>query len=179
MKKLLIIVLSALIFCSCSLYEPEEAEEKTVGSTEHNEDFLLSIVVEDFHGMADEPITCYATITYNGKEPITIYHGLPLVVFSIDNDEYFATCDQGIRETVLTNTTFEPGQEIRFEFEKNGGWSADDSNVEFYREFFMDKELKLPEGKYVFSANMEYSTEQDDIAGTIENLTASVEIKTE
>lgn len=172
MKKLIIVTMVLIILCACAQIESAEIEEKNIADTTFNDDYVLTIIVKEFDDESYKPINCYATLTYTGNSPITIYHSDPLVVFGIEDDKYF---DNGYtRNDLLLNTTFEPNEEVQFEFQKNGGWSADDPNASFYETFYKDKELKLPKGEYSLSANLSYSLDQNNIVKTQKNLTASV-----
>lgn len=172
MKKLIIITMVLLILCACAQIESTEVEETTIGDTTFNDDFILTIVVEEFSAELNRPINCYATLAYTGTKPITIYHSDPLVVFGIEDNKYF---DNGYtRNDILLNTTFKPKDELHIEFQKSGGWSADDPNASFYENFYKDKELKLPKGEYSLSANLSYSLDQNNIVKTQKNLTSSV-----
>lgn len=183
MKKTLIVMTILIMIFAVSACFPtgdQVVEETTVADTVHNEDFMLTIVADNSVYKADEPIACYATIEYMGEEPIAIYHADPLLVFSIEGGEYFH--GDYARNDVLERTTFENKDEVlpderRFAFQKSGGWSADDPNADFYEEFYKDKELQLPAGEYTLSTIMEYSTDEDDVVGTMQTLTAVVTVQ--
>ena len=112
-----------------------------------------------------------------GTEPIKVYHSDPLVAFGIEDDKYF---NNGyMRNDILFNTSFEPEQEIRFEFIKSGAWSANDPNAAFYEEFYKQENLILPAGEYVLSANLKYSTDIDNMLETRQEITTSIDIETD
>ena len=177
MKKLILamlcigMVLGGLAACADM---PAEVEETTQADTVIEDNFLLTIVTDNSVYQADDEIVCYATVEYRGDEDITIYHSDPLVAFGIEGGVF----DDGhFRNDVLISTTFSPGDDIRYEYQKNGGWSADDPNADFFEAFYADDTLVLPPGEYTLSVSMAYSTDDNDVRGTQHGLTASVMVK--
>ena len=75
-----------------------------------------------------------------------------------------------MRNDILINTTLEPNDEIKLEFQKSGGWSADDPNAKFYEEFYSEENLILPKDEYTLSVNLEYSTDENKIVETEQTL---------
>lgn len=175
MKKIILFIALIFAFSACTELEATEVEEETVGQSVCSDLFQFSIVVLNPQPEKGEAVICYTLVTYVGDEPITIYHSSPLVTFGIEDNEYFT--GEYCRNDVLCMTSFEPNEEKRFDFEKNGSWSEDDPNASFYKEFYSQSELILPEGEYEISANIEFSTDEDDILGSKESMTASVEVK--
>ena len=130
-----------------------------------DENFELKIYLDKNIYSTEEIIQCYATVEYVGdEESITIYSSDPLVGFGLKDDKYF---DGGYAVSdVLKSTTFKKGEIVRFDYMKTGGWSDDDSNADFYKEFFAEKELILPVGNYEVSASIDGSFDSDDMLGT-------------
>ncbi len=167
---LLLTVILVLSGCSETL-----ETETPVSSSSLNNLFELSITADNSEYKSDMPITCYATLKYIGTETITVYHGQPLLSFGIKDGKYF---DNGyIVVEVLISTTFNPGDEIIYEFKKSGGWSQDEPYADFYEEFYTQKELFLPKGDYILSANIKYSLDKNDVLGTLNQLSTAIEIK--
>jgi len=178
MKKYLIvcITLICIILSLLSCTTKEETVPTPISNSESNDLFTLTIYADSDKYKKDTKVDCYATLKYVGDEPITVYHSDPMAVFIIEDDKYFPYGYGGIRQDVLINTTFEPNEEIRLEFQKNGGWSADDPNVAFYEEFYNEKDLILPKGEYKLSVNLRYSLDEDKVVETIQSLNASINI---
>lgn len=179
MRKTLIVITIMLLITALSACS-SIAKDTTTSETAYNEDFRLTITVDKSVYKTDEPIDCYATIEYKGKEPFTVYHADPLMVFSIEGRNYFH--GDYARNDVLERTTFESEDESlpderRIEFQKSGGWSADDPDADFYEAFYKDKELRLPAGEYALSAQIEYSTDENDVVGSMHMLSATVTVR--
>lgn len=176
MKKNLIIyiliICTVLTISSCTT--KHNTEQTPISNTESNEFFTLTIHADSSNYNKDTPVVCYATLKYIGSDPITVYHSDPLAVFILEDNKYFS--DGGIRQDVLINTTFEPDEEIVLEFQKNGGWSADDPNASFYEEFYNEKDLILPKGEFKLSANLQYSLDGDKVRETMQSLTTAIDI---
>lgn len=177
MKKSLIIFIAALalvLLGACAPMQSEEVEETKVGHTATNDVFELSIVADNSVYKANEAIECYALLETIGEEPIAVLHSDPLVVFFIKGEEYFK--GDYARQDSLNRTTFVPGDEKRYGFQKSGGWSADHPNASFYEEFYADDELRLPAGKYTLGVQIGYSTDENDMRGTQQTLEAFISI---
>lgn len=169
----LIVVLALALLTACVPMQIEEVEETTIAESAVNDDFIsLTIVADNSVYKADEVIECYATLTNMGEEPITVLHSNPLVVFYIEGGDYFSG-SYG-REDSLNRTTFVPEEELRIEFQKSGGWSADDPNAAFYKTFYEEKELRLPVGQYTLAAHLEYSTDENNMQGTQQMLEVTI-----
>lgn len=170
MKKILVIILFCIVLsaAACSLPTPSV---NAVISTAGGEDFELTLHINKDSFAEDELIECYAVLEYIGKEDsITVYSGDPLVGFGLADDTYF---DGGyMTNDVLMRTTFEKGKAVRYEYVKSGGWTNDDPLVDFYKEFYANKEFSLPAGMYEISANIDYSRDENDMLGTRQKLTA-------
>ncbi len=150
-----------------------EVEETTVGNTVTNDDFSLSIWADKSTYKTDEPIECYSSLTYLGQDDIKVYHADPLVVFYIEGGSFNG---EWARQDSLNLTDFTANEEIVLPFQKSGGWSSDDPNAEFFKEFYSKDELILPAGDYKLWTQVEYSTDVDDIVGTMNTLEVSISV---
>ena len=176
MKKILYIlmaVLALVLMSACVPMQSEEVEETTIGKTAVNDDFTLSIAADNSVYKANEAIICHAILTYIGEEPITLLHSDPLVVFYIEGGNFSG---EWARQDSLNRTTFEQGQEMTVVYAKSGGWSGDDPNEEFYKTFYADEELRLPAGQYMLTAQIEYSTDENDMRGTQQTLEVPISV---
>lgn len=178
MKKIIFTILIVFIFViitACAPTDNNETEDPTVVNTVTNDSFSLSIWVTNSLFGEDEPIEFYATLTNLTTEEITVLHADPLVVFSIKGEPYFH--GDWARQDSLNRTVFAPEEEVEFAFQKSGGWSSDDPNAEFYKLFYSEKDLILPPGDYTLTAQVEYSTDENDMRGTMKTMEASLNIK--
>lgn len=64
-------------------------------------------------------------------------------------------------------------------FHKGGGYSADDPDAAFYRQFFADPEFRLPAGRWQITATAPFSLGPDSCGGPPINLRASVTLTVE
>ncbi|MDF2537539.1 MAG: hypothetical protein K0S76_560 [Herbinix sp.] len=172
---LMSIMMLTLVSCKDKFDEMKtypESEPDIIAGVK-DEVFELKLYVDKNIFREDELIKCHATLEYVGEEEsITIYHGNPLLGFGLKDNIYFeggySTFDE------LISTTFFKGQPVYYEYVKSGGWSAEDPYVEFYKEFYSERDLRLPTGRYELSAIMNGSFDQDDMLGTWYNQAISV-----
>lgn len=184
MKKRIYIALAVLTLTVAALAgcmppgqeQDKEEEETTIGNSAYLEPFMLSIAADNSVYQADEAIICHAILTHLGEEPITIYHSDPLAVFFIEGGPFKG---EWARQDSLNRTTFEPEQEITVLFAKSGGWSADDEKAAFFETFYAEETLRLPPGDYTLSVQIAFATDENDMRGTMQTLTSSIDITVE
>ena len=98
---------------------------------------------------------------------MTVYSGIPILCFSIEGDTYFNDGQGGAMvATVLKNYEFSRGEVVRFDFEKSGGFDANDPNADFYNEYFQSDEAVFPSGNYTLYASFEFSSDADKVSET-------------
>jgi hypothetical protein len=170
-----------LFLCGCILIScGKKTETKGTSITANYKDklFNLTLYVDKDTYSKGEAIQCYATVEYICEDDsITVYSSDPLVGFGIKDDKYF---DGGYTANeILMATTFNKGETKSYDFVKSGGWSADDPNAEFYEEFYKDKKLILPPGKYQLSAAINYSLDPENVQGSNHNTFVSVFVMVE
>jgi len=155
---------------------PADEIQTDIVVSSKDEIFELKLYVDKNTYSTEGIIQCYATVEYVGdKDSITIYSSDPLVGFGLKDDKYF---DGGYAvNDVLISTTFKKGEIVRFDYMKSGGWSGDDTNADFYKKFFAEKELILPAGNYEISASIDGSFDSDDMLGTKYKQTVKTTIK--
>ncbi len=103
-----------------------------------------------------DKIKIWATIKYIGNnDQVKIWHGDPTVTFNISDGKEFNI--GGIINTILTSTMLENGELYKFDYAKNGGYSNDDANADFWKKFYEEKDLYLPEGEYTIKASGAFS----------------------
>lgn len=134
---------------------PEQAEadrSERIEALSTENDFVLTLHADRSTYSTDEVIHIGATLEYVGqKEKVTIWHGLPYVVFSITDGADFNV--NGIIQTVLTSSTLYKGEQYHFDYVKSGGFDPDAPDGAFWESFFEEKELRLPAGTYTISAD--------------------------
>ncbi len=155
-------------------------KKATVGNSVYNTMFCLSIWVENSEYKTNEPINCFASVTYYGQDDTGIYHTTPLVKLRITGNGKY---DNYVYKNESTRTSFSPEQEIIFPFQKGGGWTQDyvhDNLMTVFDEtIYGNKERCLPVGEYTLTADLEYWTDESDISGTLETLSVSVTVTVE
>jgi len=162
----------ALIFCAgCSAppdsdgtttesdayYEAESSTEaREIGAVCHASGFEMKLFSDKQVYQNTDEIKIYATLEYVGEgETVTIWHGLPYMVFSITDGKDFNS--SGAVATILKPTTLNKGEVYHFDYEKSGGYGEDDPDADFWRSFYAQKELYLPEGNYTVSVDGAFS----------------------
>jgi len=179
MKKLsILIMLSIFLFSSCSSITPKELGTKRLNngsdnnikyktnkyiSYENNDGlFKVTLFIEDGVHTSKKHIDIFSTIEYVGNDDsIKIWHGLPYFNYTIFDGEHYYS--EGITETILTHTVLKKGQVYTKPFSKSGGWSNNDPDAEYWESYYMDKELKLPPGKYTLVAYCDFGLSEDDL----------------
>lgn len=165
MKNILIFVMVLLlliIIAACTPRNPSKENESTneVVFVAENEDFRIKTYIDKQEFNENEEIKLYSTLEYIGSQSgISIWSGDPYFHYDIyDGETYF---NQGFTRDVLMETVLKKGEIYRMPFSKSGGWSEDDPKADLWREYFSEKELKLPKGKYVFSAYTAFSLDRE------------------
>jgi len=165
MRKFTVFILALVLMllpmgCKDASYPGNDAPSEHAGadSSERVEavstanDFVLTLHADKDTYSTDEAIHIGATLEYVGqKEKITIWHGLPYIVFSITDGADFNV--NGIIQTVLTSSVLYKGEQYHFDYVKSGGYDPDAPDGAFWESFFQEKELRLPAGTYTISAD--------------------------
>lgn len=117
-------------------------------------DFEVKIYSEKNSYSPDEDISVYATVEYIGNEnEITVTGGMPCLTFSVKGEKLFNNGQgSGMTATVSVPYTFRRGEPVRYNFQKSGGWDANDPNADFYTEFYSRTDLKYPADSYTVTA---------------------------
>lgn len=123
---------------------------------EYNKLFKLEIYSDKKAYKTTDKIKIWATLKYIGKNShIKIWHGDPYISFYISNGKDFNI--GGIVAAVLASTELEKEKLYRFDYSKSGGYSADDPKAEFWKKFYAEKDLYLPEGEYTIKVDTAFS----------------------
>ncbi len=181
-RSLSYIVIICILLCGCSEhientdYEHEEKEVYTIDESldyvEYTSDdgiFRVVLYVEEGPYIADNNIEIYSTLEYIGnKESIEIWHGIPYFNYQLSNGE--DSFSDGLTLNSLNKSVLNKNEVYIKPFVKNGGWSADQEDSEFWEEYYKEEELKLPIGTYTLIAycNFSLSKDSDDYTNVIE-----------
>jgi hypothetical protein len=132
--------------------DPDVQERMNKPQLVHRDErFELKLNIEKTTFAAGEPIPYSASLTYIGDEDsFTVWGGHTIVGFQITNGLDFDM--EGASTTELVSTKLVKDKTVVYPFVKSGGYSNDDPKADFWREFYHEKELILPPGKYLIEA---------------------------
>jgi len=163
--KHLILFITLLILVGCNS-NPETPGEQILEVSEgkfvsQDNMFRLTMYLDKLEFNHDEKINIHSTLEYIGKKKeVSIWHGYPYINYTITNGQDFST--GGITMPVLTSSKLKNGEIYEFPYKKTGGYSEEDSNAEFWREFYKEKDLYLPKGKYKVKVYCNFSLNKDN-----------------
>ncbi|MBR0600283.1 hypothetical protein [Sinanaerobacter chloroacetimidivorans] len=128
--------------------------------TASDENFLVKTYIEKLQFKEAEEISLYSTIEYIGeKDSIDIWSGEPYFHHIIyKNGEVFSG---DFTLNILKKTELKKGEIYTIPFSKSGGFSEDDPDADFWREFYSEKTLRLPNGEYTFSAITSFTLDKE------------------
>ncbi|AOT71441.1 hypothetical protein [Geosporobacter ferrireducens] len=161
-KIYVIIVIAALFLTACYQNPVSQEAENTEYQVFLAEDknFKVKTFINKLQFTENEEINIYSTIEYIGDEDsINIWSGEPYfhhIIFS--GEEYF---NESLTLDLLKETVLKKGEIYTIPFSKSGGYSADDPKAEFWKQYYSEKELKLPKGKYSFIASTAFSLDEE------------------
>jgi len=140
--------------------EAGEAAETAGGSAEADQQYIklfeLNLYSDETTYKTTDKITIWATLKYIGEnEKIKIWHADPYISFTITDGNDFNT--GGAFDEILATTELEKGQLYRFDYSKSGGFAAEDPKAEFWKKFYAEKDLYLPEGEYTVKVSTAFS----------------------
>jgi hypothetical protein len=121
--------------------------ESTKNEQDYNKLFELNLYSDKQKYKTTDKIKIWATLKYIGQDSqIKIWHSNPYISFTITDGKKFNT--GGFSDDILTTTILVKDKLYRFDYTKSGGFSADDSNADYWKKFYQEKDLHLPEGEY-------------------------------
>lgn len=127
---------------------------------DNNKLFELKLYSDKTTYITTDKIKIWATLKYIGTNShITIWHADPYISFTISDGKDFNT--GGLFDDVLSSTELEKDKIYKFEYSKNGGYSADDPKADFWKKFYSEKYLSLPEGEYTIKVGTAFSLTKD------------------
>lgn len=119
--------------------------------------YILELVLPHLDWKADDPILGSAILSFGGSAPATIYGaGASVIAFGYAEvggtrrvDPAW-TADCGIHP-------LDPATPINQPLSKSGGFSNDDPNAAFLREFLAGPDVRLPSGTWDITADADFS----------------------
>jgi hypothetical protein len=183
MKKLLALLLTAIIITACGVTEePEEirnADEQEINTEQNNsvvfEDFELTVFTGKQVYKTTDIIDIWAAFKYIGyEEEIKIFHSSEYLVYTIfDGEKYY---NEGIVSNILISSVLKKGETELHSFRKSGSWSADEPDAAYWEDFYSQPDLRLPAGEYTITAHVDFSLSENDIIGTRNQFKAELQI---
>jgi hypothetical protein len=82
---------------------------------------------------------------------------------------------RSVQEDALKTTIIKKNVVYKFDFQKSGGFSADDPKADFWSKFYADRDLRLPVGTYTIIAAASFMLNEFDKKDII--VPAEVKIK--
>lgn len=123
--------------------------------------FMLTLTA-DRSARAGTPIGMIATLAYVGHQRVVFMPGSGPVRFSLKQLDGPIQVGPG-GPLSCSSRPFEPGETYSTAFIKSGSFSPGDPNAEFYRRFFAEEELILPEGEWEIAAVAAVSFKDCDV----------------
>lgn len=151
------------------------AEEQSKTEQDINKQFELKLYSDNQTYKTTDKIKIWATLKYIGSnDQIKIWHGDPYISFSITDGKDFNTGD--FFHTILTSTILEKDKLYKFDYVKSGGFTEDDPKSDFWKKFYAEKDLYLPEGEYTVTVVGAFSF-TEDTQNSRSNLSEELKIK--
>ena len=166
----------------CCVTEIEVRDTALLGAnsiTDNSNGFIMTLNSDRHSYSTADTIKIWGTLEYVGnKERIEIWHGCPFMHFSIagGDERDFGRVLGGGQADVLASSIMEKGRVYHFDYQKSGGWSANDPDAEYWKNFFNEKDLLLPVGEYTVSLGGVFSL-SDRVLGSESGLKAELKIK--
>jgi hypothetical protein len=124
--------------------------------THTNNNFIMTLNSDKEVYKTTDIINIWGTLEYIGdNDTIEIWHSCPFMLFSITDGKNFDI--DGVAVDILASSVLEKNKVYHFDYQKSGGWSADDPNAKYWEDFFKEKDLLLPKGKHTITLNGGFS----------------------
>lgn len=150
-------------------------EEKGKTEPDFNKQFELKLYSDNQTYKTTDKIKIWATLKYIGSNnQIKIWHSNPYISFSITDGKEFNTGNTF--DDILTSTILEKDKLYKFDYVKSGGYSEEDAKADFWKKFYAEKDLYLPEGEYTVTVGGAFSY-TEDTQKSKSNLSKELKIK--
>jgi hypothetical protein len=150
-RKLLLLTMLFFVFTLSSCQKEENTqtiarEGRQVVETA-DENFKIILYSEKDSYSDTEEVDIWATIEYIGSEDnIDIYSGEPYAGYIVESDGVRFISNLAYK--LLKTTTLEKGVIYEFPLKKVGGFSNDDEDADFWRDFYSEEKMLFPIGEY-------------------------------
>jgi hypothetical protein len=136
--------------------------------------FDLTIDADKSEYRTGEPIQIDAVLQYDGGQPSVELSGAGSLVngFGIKQLDGPLVMGLGWDEPCIRHE-LQRREPLQVPYQKSAGWSEEDPNAAFYRDWAQDPELRLPAGTWLVTAYSEFAV-GSDCAGPIVSLRASL-----
>jgi len=156
------LLLFVIVVSSCQKEDPTPpiTRQGTIVAESFDENFRIILYSEKDIYSEIEEIDIWGTIEYIGVEDsIKIYSGSPYMGYTVESEgvEYI----QNIILTMLIVTTLEKGEIHEFPLIKLGGFSEDEADADFWREFYSEERMLFPVGVYQLTFSTGFYTDSD------------------
>ncbi len=161
-RNLLLLTMLFFVFTLSSCQKEDNVsiiarEGRQVAETS-DENFKIILYSEKDSYSDKEEVDIWATIEYIGsKDTIDIYSGEPYAGFNVKSEgvEFISF----MRLTLLKTTTLKKGVAYEFPLQKSGGFSEDDEDADFWRDFYSEEEMLFPIGEYQLTFLTDFYTD--------------------
>lgn len=162
-KKLLLLTMLFFVFTLSSCQKEDNVsiiarEGRQVAETS-DDNFKIILYSEKDSYSDTEEVDIWATIEYIGSEDtIDIYSGEPYAGFYVESEgvEFISF----MRLNLLKTTTLKKGVVYEFPLQKSGGFSEDDEDADFWREFYTEERMLFPIGEYQLTFSTDFYTDE-------------------
>ena len=162
-KKLLLLTMLFFVFTLSSCQKEDNvsiiAREGRQVSETSDDNFKIILYSEKDSYSDTEEVDIWATIEYIGSEDtIDIYSGEPYAGFYVESEgvEFISF----MRLNLLKTTTLKKGVVYEFPLQKSGGFSEDDEDADFWREFYTEERMLFPIGEYQLTFSTDFYTDE-------------------
>ena len=153
----------------------QDIEEQEKINQDYNKLFELKLYSDKETYKTTDKIKIWATLKYIGNNSqIKIWHSDPYISFSIFDGKEFNIGN--LFDCILTSTVLEKDKLYTFDYTKSGGYSEDDPKAGFWKKFYAEKHLYLPEGEYTVTVGGAFSL-TEDTEKSKSNLSKELKIK--
>ncbi len=126
-----------------------------------DENFLVKTYIDKLDFEEGEEIKLYSTLEYIGeKDSIEIWSGEPYFHHMIYRDQ--EVLSGGATLDILQKTEFKKGKIYTLDFSKSGGYSEDDPDADFWKDFFNEEALRLPKGTYTLMGTTNFALDEEE-----------------
>lgn len=166
-KVMLVLLTASLLFTACGAKNGKTLEPNTLDPNIkkmmaepkllHKDDqFEMRLNINKTKFKVGEPIVYSASLTYIGNsKSILIWGPRTYIVFSVTDGKKIKMT--GANTAELTSTNLTRGETREYPFFKSGGYSSNDPDAGFWKKFYAEKDLLLPAGTYLITAQCDFS----------------------